>query len=194
MNKEKIILIGGGGHCKSVIDVIESAGLFVIIGIIDTKKNIGKEVLNYKIIGTDDDLPEMIKLYKNFHITIGHILSNTKRVNSFNKIKLLNGIFPAIISPSAFVSKHAEIGEGSIIMHHVLINAGAKIGCNTIINTKALVEHDAVVGNHCHISTGSIINGGVEVGDNTFFGSGAVSKQYVKIPPNSFIKANSLYK
>ncbi|MBI5219587.1 MAG: acetyltransferase [Bacteroidia bacterium] len=192
--KENIILIGGGGHCKSVIDVIESAGLFQIAGIIDIKENIGKKVLNYEIIGTDDDLPTLIKSYQNYHIAVGHIKSNKNRIALYDKVKLLNGNFPVIISFTAYVSKHAEIGAGTIIMHHAIVNAGAKIGCNTIINTKAMVEHDAVIGNHCHISTGAIINGGVEVGDNTFFGSGAVSKQYIKIPENSFIKANSVVK
>lgn len=189
-----ILLVGGGGHCKSVIDVIESIGLFKIAGIIDTKENIGKKVLNYEIIGTDDDYPSLIKSFQNFHITVGHLRSNATRINLYNIIKLLNGKFPVIVSPVAYVSKHALIGEGTIIMHNALVNAGAIIGYNTIINTKALIEHDAVIGNHCHISTGAIVNGGVEVGDSTFYGSGAVSKQYIKIPENSFINANTTVK
>jgi sugar O-acyltransferase (sialic acid O-acetyltransferase NeuD family) len=191
---EHIILIGGGGHCKSVIDVIESSGLFKISGIIDLKENIGNKVLDYDIIGTDDDLPSIVKSFQNFHISIGHIKSNANRIKLYNIIKLLNGKFPVIVSPNAFVSKHAVIGEGTIIMHQALLNAGVKIGYNTIINTKALIEHDAVIGNHCHISTGGIVNGGVEIGNNTFYGSGAVSKQYIKISENSYIKANSIVK
>lgn len=192
--KTTILLIGGGGHCKSVIDVIESTGLFNIAGIIDIKENVGNNVLNYEIIGTDDDFHSLIKSYQNFHITVGHIRSNAIRIKLYNILKLLNGKLPVIVSPLSYVSKHAIIGEGTIIMHHALVNAGAKIGYNTIINTKALIEHDAVIGNHCHISTGAIVNGGVEIGDSTFFGSGAVSKQYIKIPENSFIKANAIVK
>lgn len=194
MKKEKIILIGGGGHCKSVIDVIESTGKYLIFGIIDIKENIGKKILGHEIIGCDDNIPSLIKQCANFHISFGHIKSNELRVKTFNAIKTYGGKFPVIISPVTYVSKHAQIAEGTIVMHHAFINAGVKIGSNTIINSKALIEHDAVIGNHCHISTGSIINGGVEVGDNTFFGSGSVSKQYSKIPADSFVKANSLYK
>jgi len=194
MKKEQIILIGGGGHCKSVIDVIESAEIYLIFGIIDIKENIGKRILNYEIIGCDDDIPKLIKQCNNFHISLGHIKSNELRIKTYNNIKIQGGKFPVILSSKAYVSKYSQIAEGTIIMHNALINAGASIGFNTIINTKALIEHDAIIGNHCHISTGSIINGGVEVGDNTFFGSGAISKQYVKIPANSFIKANSIYK
>lgn len=194
MKKEQIILIGGGGHCKSVIDVIEATEKYLIFGIIDIKENIGKKILDYEIIGCDDDIPTFIKQCKNFHISLGHIKSNELRINAFNIVKSFNGRLPIIISPTAYVSKYVQLGEGTIVMHHAIINAGTTIGCNNIINSKALIEHDVVIGNHCHISTGSIINGGVEVGDNTFFGSGAVSKQYVKIPARSFINANSLYK
>jgi len=193
-NKKSIILIGGGGHCKSAIDVIESTGLFQIIGIVDVKENVGKKVLNYEIIGTDDDLPSLIRLHENVHITLGYIKSNKNRISLYNQIKSLKGNFPIIISSLAYVSKYAEIGDGTIIMHQAIVNASAKIGCNSIINTKALIEHDAIIGNNCHISTGAIVNGGVEVGENTFLGSGAVSKQYIKIPANSFIKANSIIK
>ena len=194
MNKEKIILIGGGGHCKSVIDVIEATEKYLIYGIIDIKENIGKKISDHEIIGCDDDIPTYIKHCNNIHVSIGHIKSNELRIKLFNSLKTYGVKFPVIISPVAYISKHAQIAEGTIIMHHAIVNTGAVIGFNTIINSKALIEHDACIGNHCHISTGSIINGGTKVGDNTFFGSGSVSKQYSIIPANSFIKANSLYK
>ena len=56
---KEIILIGGGGHCKSVIDVIEQESKYKIAGIIDKKELIGKDVLGYKIIGSDDDLADL---------------------------------------------------------------------------------------------------------------------------------------
>jgi len=190
--KEKIILIGGGGHCRSVIDVIELTNKYKIIGIVDSKENIGKKVLDYEAIACDDDLEELYKTYKNAIITIGHIKSNDLRVKLYNKLKAIGFNLPVIISPLAHVSKYSFIDEGTVVMHHALINANVKIGKNCIINTKALIEHDCVVEDNCHISTASVLNGGVVVKENTFFGSNATSKEYIYI--EGFIKAGSLAK
>ena len=185
--KEKIILVGGGGHCKSCIDVIEQAGVFQIAGIVDVLEKLHQSIFGYEIIATDNDLPNLVKEYGHFLITIGQIKSPGRRMKLFESLKSLSAKFPIIISPHAYISKYAEIGEGTIVMHDALINAGAKIGSNCIINTKALIEHDAIVGNHCHIATHAVINGGVRVGAGTFFGSNAVSKEYIVIGDKAVI-------
>lgn len=194
MSKESLILLGGGGHCKACIDVIEKEDKYKIAGIIDMKERIGEKILNYSIIGCDDELELLSKSYNNFFITIGQIKPTDKRINIFQKLRELNLNIPIIISPMAYVSRYANIDSGTIIMHQAIVNAGAAIGSNCIINTKALIEHDVVIQDHCHISTGAIVNGGVRIGANTFFGSGAVSKEYIEIPARSFIKANSIVK
>ncbi|AXK49637.1 acetyltransferase [Aliarcobacter trophiarum LMG 25534] len=190
--KEKIVLIGGGGHCHSVIDVIELENKYEIIGIVDIKENIGKKVLNYPIIARDDDLEELFKTCKNAVITIGHIKSNELRKKLFEKAKNIGFTFPSIISPIAYVSKHTFVDEGTVVMHNVLINANTKIGKNCIINTKALIEHDCIVEDNCHISTATVINGGVVVKSDSFVGSNATLKQSIKI--DGFVKAGSLAK
>ena len=187
-----IILIGGGGHCRSCIEVIEQSGKFKIAGITDLPEKRNQTVLGYPILGSDDDLPYLIKSYPQVFITLGQIKSPTRRIELFEYLKSINAQFPVIQSPLAYVSPHAQVGEGTIVMHHALINAGARVGRNCIINTKSLVEHDAFVEDHCHISTGAIVNGGVKIGTGSFFGSGSVSAEYVSIPPYSFIKAKSL--
>jgi len=192
--KQPIILIGGGGHCKSCIDVIEQEGRFDVKGIVDLPEKKGEKILGNEIFANDDDIPELAKTYDHFFITMGHLGSPQRRIELFTLLKKLDKTLPVIVSPNAYISKHAKIDEGTIIMHHTVINAGSKIGKNCIINNKALIEHDATIGNNCHISTGAIINGGVQVGNNTFYGSGAVSKQYIIIPENSFVKANSIVK
>lgn len=183
-SKPKIILIGGGGHCKSVIDVIEQEAKYKIAGIIDTKELLGSEVLGYKVIGCDDDLANLRAEFAYAIVTIGHIKSNVLRVKLFHLLKQLDFHMPTIISPLAYVSKHAFVDEGSIIMHHALVNAAAKVGKNCIINTKALIEHDAIIEEHCHISTGAIVNGGTVVKPNTFFGSNAMARENIEIGSN----------
>lgn len=190
--KQDIILLGGGGHCKACIDVIEQSDLYRIIGILDMPALKGTNILGYEVIGTDDELPVFIRTVKNYFITVGQIKSSTKRVNLFNLLKSFNLQLPVITSPFSYIAKSARIAEGSIIMHQALVNADAIIGKNCIINSKALIEHDAVIEDHCHISTAAIINGGVKVGRESFIGSNSVTKQYISISENSFIKANCL--
>jgi len=191
MKKKQILLIGGGGHCHSVIDVIEQEDIYQIVGILDANKSIGEMVLGYEIIGSDKDLEKFFKEYAYAFIAIGHIRSNTSRVELFHKLKSIGYEIPTIVSPLAYLSRHATIHEGSIIMHHALVNANAVISENCIINTKALIEHDAIIEEHVHISTGAIINGGVRVKKNSFIGSNATVKEGVEV--DDFVKAGSLY-
>ncbi len=179
---EKILLIGGGGHCKSCIDVIEQAGRFEIAGIIERPTRSEDDYASgYPVLGTDDDLPQLRKCFEYAHITVGQIKTPDTRIRLYALLKKMAFSLPSIVAPTACVSRHAMIAEGSIIMHQAIVNAGARVGRNCIINTKALIEHDAVIGDHCHIATSAVINGGVRVGARTFFGSSAVSREYIKI-------------
>ena len=189
-----IILIGGGGHCKSAIDVIEQECRFKIIGVIDKPELFGKQVIGYEVIGNDKDLKSLVKGCKNALITTGQIRSPFKRINLFETLVRLGFSLPNIISPRAYVSKYAIIGKGTIIMHNAIINAGSTIGDNCIINTNALVEHDSKIGNHCHISTNAVINGGVFLGSGSFIGSGSVTKENIVIDDNFFAKAGTVIK
>ena len=190
--KEKIILVGGGGHCKSCIDVIEQEDRFTIAGIVDVPEKKQHNVLGYSVIGSDVDLTDLIKTFPNALITLGHIKSPTRRIKRFNDLKEMGARFPVIQSPWAYVSPHAHVAEGTIVMHHALINAGARVGRNCIINNKALIEHDAVIEDHCHISTGAIVNGGVKIGNGSFFGSNAVCKEYMEIRENAVIGCGAI--
>jgi len=197
MAKKGILLIGPGGHCRSCIDVIEQGGSFEIAGIVgkpgETESSKLKAqgwkngveaataVMGYPIIGTDVDLPELRKKYKYALVTVGQIKSPNTRRRLFDRLLELDFELPVIISPLAYVSKHASIGRGTIVMHHALLNAGAEVGENCIINTKALVEHDAVVEDHCHISTGAIVNGQARIGQGSFMGSNALTAQGVAV-------------
>jgi sugar O-acyltransferase (sialic acid O-acetyltransferase NeuD family) len=189
-----IILIGGGGHCKAVIDVVEQEGLFNIVGIIDKPEMLGEYLFEYQIIGDDSDLINVVKSCKNALITIGQINTPSLRIKLFDKLLKLGFKLPNIISPRAYISKHSSIGIGSIIMHDAIINSGVVIGKNCIINTKSIVEHGSNIGNHCHISTNAVINGEVIVGEGSFIGSGSITKEGIKINNNFFAKAGSVIK
>ena len=192
--KTNLILIGGGGHCKSCIDVIETTGQFNILGILDDEQKVGSELLGCKYIGTDNDISSYHDKNVEFLITVGQVLNSDKRKHLFKMVVDTGNRLATVISPSAYVSKWASIGKGTIVMHDVLINVDAKIGDNCIINTKALVEHDSIISSHCHISTAAVINGNVNISEGTFFGSNAVSGHSVTASAESFIKAGSCFK
>ena len=192
MKKEDIVLIGGGGHCKSCIDVIEEEGKFKIVGIVDFKEKLHQKVFGYEIIAQDEEIKNLVKKCKNFLITMGQIKDAGKRTEKFRQLKSLGVSLPVIISPLAYVSKYADIGEGTIVLHKAFINAGARIGKNCIINTGSIIEHDVVIGDNCHISTNSIINGESSIGEETFIGSNSALSNNIDIVKNTVIGAGSV--
>lgn len=190
MNRNNLILLGGGGHCKSVIDVAESAG-YNILGVLDMPEEVGKQVLDYKVIGTDDDISKYVDKAE-FVITVGFIKNPAIRIKLYNKVKEAGGKLATVIAFTAHVSKYATLGEGTVIMHQAVVNAGAKIGVNCIINTFANIEHDAQIGDQCHISTGTMVNGDCKVGDRCFIGSQSVLANGITVGDDIIIGAGSV--
>lgn len=184
--KEKLILIGSGGHALSCADVIELEGRFEIDGVVLENEE-AKNALSYPILGTDADLKSLLKDYKFAFLALGQIKSPLRRMELFERLKILGFILPSIISPLAYVSKNATLDEGSIVMHHALINAGAKVGKACIINSKALIEHTAVVEDFCHISTAAVVNGECVVKKGSFLGSNTHLRH------QQILKENSIY-
>ena len=176
---KNLILVGGGGHCKSVIDVAESAD-YNILGILERPEEVGKKVLDYEVIGTDDDMVKYADQAE-FVVTVGQIKSPDLRIKLHKMLAEAGCRLATIIAPTAHVSKYATIGEGTVVMHQAVVNADAKIGKGCIINTFANIEHDVVIGDYCHISTGAMVNGGAFVADGTFVGSQSVINQSVRI-------------
>lgn len=191
-NKESILLIGGGGHCKSCIDVIETEGKFSIAGIVDANLAAGENILGYPVLGNDSILSELRKKVSHVLITTGQIKSSNIRKKLAELLSKLEFNFPVIISPKAHVSAHCKIGKGTIVMHQVLINANVEIGEFCIINSAALVEHDCQIGTHTHLSTGCRVNGNVVIGDDCFIGSGSIINQGMKITSETILGSGSL--
>ena len=172
-----LLLLGCGGHARSCIDVIESEGRYRIVGLVGQAHEVGKVVLGYPVLGSDEDIDRLGQLTCQALVTIGQIKSPDSRINLFERLSASGWSLPAIISPFAHVSSHATIGAGTVVMHGAVVNAGARIGRNCIINSQALIEHDCNLGDHCHIATGAILNGGVSVGNASFIGSGTFVRQ-----------------
>lgn len=187
-----LLLIGGGGHCRSCIDVIEVSQHYAIAGIVDRGAKAGATVLSYPILGDDHDLPQLLKKYPAALITVGQIKSAESRIGLFERLKSLGAELPNVVSTHAYVSRHALLAEGTVVMHGAILNASACVGENCIINSQVLIEHDSIVEAHCHISTGVKLNGNVHVETGCFIGSGSVVREGVRIGANSLIPAGSV--
>lgn len=169
----------------------ESAG-YEILGVLDVAENVGKDVVAYKVIGTDDDIPSYLDKAE-FMITVGFIKDARLRTLLYNKVQQAGGTMANVIAPTAHVSRYAHFFGGGISIHHnAMVNTAAQIGDNVIINTSAVIEHDAVVGAHSHVSTGAILNGETSVGRRCFIGSQSVVANCVRICDDVIIGAGSV--
>jgi sugar O-acyltransferase (sialic acid O-acetyltransferase NeuD family) len=187
--KKKIILIGGGEHCKFCIDLIEAKNEYEIFGVIDVQEKIGLDVSGYKIFASDKETPALVKKYKNFLITIGQIKTAEKRKRLFDFIKNLGGNFPVIISPYAHIPKSTHIGEGTIVSHGVYLYPDSAIGNNCIVNTNAIIAHNVLIKDHCHISLGAVVTSDVYIEEGVFIGANSTVLSGVRIAKNTVIGA-----
>lgn len=184
-----LLLIGCGGHARSLIELIESAAEWQIHGLVGLPQQVGSRVLGYPVIGCDDDLPALREQCPAAVLAIGQLPDPAPRQLLATDLDRLKFHCPTFISPHAVVSHHAHLGHGTILCHGVIVNAGAVIGDHCIINSRALVEHDVQIGDHCHLSTGVLVNGGVKVGSGSFIGSGALIREGLTLPPLTVIGA-----
>lgn len=167
---EDIVLVGFGGHAKSVADVIVRQGIYNIVGYTDLKEYSSK----YKYLGEDSNLVEIFANgTRNACICIGYLGKGTIREDIYSLLKNIGFNLPIIMDPSSVVSDSAIILEGSFIGKLAVINTEVEIGRCCIINTGAIVEHETIVEDFSHISVGSVLCGQVKTGKGAFIGANA---------------------
>lgn len=184
----KLLMIGGGGHAISSLEVIKMTGLYEVDKVLSVTKTHPSLT---KLLDHSANLKDLRKYYDHAFIGVGQIKEPDNRIRIFNELKELNFELPSIISSKSYVSSESKIGEGTIIMNFSLINTHAFVGKNCIVNNFALVEHSAFIGNNVHISTGAKINGDAKIEESCFIGSGAVVGNGVTVGKNSIVSANS---
>lgn len=187
MTQPSILLVGAGGHARACIDVIEQSGTFSVAGLIGQSDQVGTQIFGYQVLGSDSDLPALVRVHVHAVVTVGQIRTADVRMRLFALLEQSGYKTPSIVSPYAYVSRHAAIGAGTIVMHGAVVNAGATVGRNCIVNSQALIEHDVVVADHCHVATAAAINSGVRIGAGTFVGSGSRICQGITIGERCFV-------
>ncbi|KHM51423.1 hypothetical protein NZ47_10720 [Anaerovibrio lipolyticus] len=185
---EDIVLVGFGGHAKSVADCIEREGKYNIVGYTDMQKADSR----YSYLGTDDKLQAIFDSgIKNAIIGIGYMGKGAVRQHLYIKLKEIGFTLPVVTDPSAIVSSTAVIGEGTFIGKAAVINAEANIGKVAIINTKALVEHECAIGDYAHVAVGAVLCGQVQVGEAAFVGANATVIQCREIKVGTVVPAGA---
>ena len=189
---EDIILLGIGGHAHSVVDSIEAAEKYHIIGFLDVKEKQGKSFRGYQVLGED---VQMARYYsegvRNAFISIGYMGHGMLRETLYGALKKIGYSIPNIIDPSAIVARDVLMGEGIFVGKRAVINAAVSVGDMCIINTGAVLEHDCCVGRFSHIAVGSVLCGGVHVGERTLIGANATIIQELRIGNECIVGAGT---
>lgn len=186
----KLLLIGAGGHCRSVLDCVLSSGAYDVIGIVNDER---AAVLGVSVVGSDGDLASLFKKgWTDAFITVGSVGNTATRRRLFEMIKQIGFAVPSIVDNTAAIARGTQIGEGVFVGKKAVVNTGAALGCCSIINTGAIVEHDCLVGDFSHISPGAVLCGQVRIGHDTHIGAGTVIRQLISIGNHVLIGAGSI--
>ncbi|QDT98488.1 NeuD/PglB/VioB family sugar acetyltransferase [Gimesia aquarii] len=188
-----IILLGGGGHAKVLIDLITERGEYKIVGILDPKMERGTHLKGIDVLGADDALSELRDQgIKNVAIAVGSTKCNLLRKTLFDRSRELDFQIPALIHPNSICSSDISLSDGVQIMAGAIIQTDSILGEGTVVNTGAQVDHDCQIGSHVFLSPGVVLSGGVVVGNNAFVGAGAIVIQGVKVGDNAIIAAGAV--
>jgi len=185
------VIIGGGGHSLSMIDILLNSNEWNLIGYTDIS-NKGK-IKNIPYIGNENKLNKA--KCKNLFMGLSYLKTPLDRTLRFQIIsELLNKgfVFPKLISQKSNLSKFIKIGQGTVVFKNATINIDTKLGDFGIINTSSVIDHECQIGNQFFLGPGSIVCGGVEIGNNVFIGAGSVINNSIKISSNVIIGMGSV--
>ena len=190
---EKILILGMGGHAKSLVDELEKEGKYEIAGYVMNDNPDSDFMKKYPVLGNDNDLQRLFQQgITNAAIGIGFLGKCNLRKRLYEKLKEIGYQLPVICDPSAVIASGVTIGEGTFVGKSAILNTDVTIGKMCIINTGAIVEHDCSVGDFSHISVGTILCGEVSVGKETFIGANATVIQGRKVEDGCIVGAGEV--
>jgi sugar O-acyltransferase (sialic acid O-acetyltransferase NeuD family) len=190
---KNIVLFGSGGHAKVIVDIIEKEKLYQISGLIDPNRELGMECFGYPVLGSEDDLPDLIKKYS---IDGGFVAVGDNWARYLIAQKVLKMIpdfhFVKTVHPSSQIAGQVTLNRGTVVMPGAVINSGTEIGEFCIVNTNSSVDHDNVFGNYSSIMPNAATGGGVRVGEFSVLGMGANVLQEIQVGAHTVIGAGSV--
>jgi len=188
-----ILIFGAAGHAKVIIDLVEKEGSHEILGLIDSSKKKGDDLMGYKILGQESDLPDIMA---NHSIKGGVIAIGDNGLRKKVNDKILRACpdfnFLSFVHPSASMGKSAEVGIGSVILAGVIVNSDCRIGNHCILNTNSSLDHDSVMNNFSSLAPNSTVGGNVKIGEVSSIALGANIIQNITIGKHALIGAGSV--
>lgn len=192
MRSKRVLLIGGGGHCKSVLDSLLTMNLYSEIGIVEKEWG-AAAILGIHQVGIDTELPQLFEHgWTDAFITVGGIGNASLRRKLYETIKSIGFSIPSFVDKTAVVAADVKFSEGIFIGKRAVVNVGTKLGVCSIINTGAIVEHDCVVGDFAHISPGAVLCGQVSIGKDCHVGAGSTVRQQLSIGEGAVVGIGSI--
>ncbi len=192
-NDAPLIIIGGGGHTRVLIDVLETLNAKIEGIITQDESLIGSSVLGVPVIGLERDFksdPAKVLLVNGVGNRARTGDSGLKvREAATDRYKGLGFRFASVISPHAVLSRHTVLGEGVQVLHDAVVQPVAHVGAHTIINSSAVVEHDCRIGTYCHIAPGAVLCGNVIVGHHAHVGANSTIVQGLVIGDRDIVAA-----
>lgn len=205
-----IIIYGGGGHSKSLIDLLRNLGEYRIVGVIDDGLKPGDKVMGLPILGGGEALPQLYAQGVHRAINaVGGIGNLSVRIKVFQKLTQAGFSFPSVVHPSAVVEASATLARGVQVFAHAYVGSEARLGFGVIVNTGAIVSHDCVLDDYVNLSPGAILAGdvhigagalvgmgvtinlGVRIGSGARIGNGATIKE--DVPQNGIVRAGAIW-
>ncbi len=188
----RILVVGGGGHARSVMDAISASGVYEIAGIVDPDSS--ASYLGHTVLGSDDDLFDLHESgFEVAAIGVGYLGGGDgSRARVYKRLLEVGFELPNIVDPTAAVAADVVLGEAAFVGKLAVINTAAVVGDGAIINSGAVVEHDCAIGQLAHVSVNATLCGGVTVGEGAMIGAGATVIQGVRIGKNAIVGAGSV--
>ena len=206
----KVVIYGGGGLSKMIIETVRVLGTYKILGVIDDNMEKGIDVIGSPVIGGADVLPNLrkdgVRLVVN---SVGGIGNYKVRLDIFKKLAEEGFVCPAIVHPTAHIDPIAHLNAGVLVLAQSYISGNAFIGMGSLINNSVVVSHDCILGVCTNLSPGAKIAGdaiiddfvqigmnatvniGVKIGKECLIGNGATIKK--DVPPGTRVYAGEIW-
>jgi sugar O-acyltransferase (sialic acid O-acetyltransferase NeuD family) len=192
LKKSSLVLLGAGGHCKSILDTLFRLGQFERVGIVDINPD-SCSIMGVPVVGTDECLPALMgEGYSDAFVAVGSVGNAESREKLYERASATGFNFPNIVDPTAIIGKGTKLGVGIYIGRGAIIGPECTIGDGAILNSGCIVEHECAVGEFAHISPGATICGNVRIGRSVHVGAGAVVIQGLCVGDHVLIGAGSV--
>lgn len=166
----KLLIIGAGGHGRSVAEAAIASEIYDVVGFIDDGTQTNHKILGYEVLGNTQQLTDYLSYAECVIVAIGN---NTLREQLSEKVIAVGFKLITIIHPSAIVSPHAVIGQGCAIMAGSIIGTSANLGVGVIVNCGAIVDHDTQVHDYAHLGINTSMAGNTILGRKAWMQAGS---------------------